>query len=100
MWRTSLAEGLDRHINIIQAVQQRYLGSFIPPNAEEYEYWLNGKDPQVQLFNVSPSAEQKMSPNYSDYLRWKEERLEHRGKELEKQGREQTILDILHEAFD
>lgn len=74
-------------------MQQRYLGSFIPPNAEEYEYWLNGRDPQVQLFNVPAEQEQKMSPNYTDYLRWREER-------LQPPAQKESILDILHLAYD
>lgn len=80
--------------NVIQAAQVRYLGSYIRPGAEEYEYWLNGKDPQVQLFYVSPEQEQKVSPNHSDYLRWREERLKTRT-EIEPE----SILDILHQAF-
>ena len=67
-----MAEGLAR--SITQAVQPRYLGAFIPPDAEEYEYWINGKDPQVQLFFVSPEQEQKVAPNHSDYLRWRDKR--------------------------
>jgi hypothetical protein len=79
-------------VPVLQAVQPRYLGSYIPPDAEEYEYWLNGKDPQVQLFQVSAEQEQKVSPNHSDYLRWREERLRIRSEP-------ESILDILHLAF-
>jgi len=77
---------------ILQAMQARYLGQFIPVDAEEYSYWLNGKDPQVQLFYVSPEREQKVSPNHSDYLRWREERL--------RPKQEEDVLDILHLAYD
>lgn len=80
-------------MGIIQAVQQRYLGEFIPVGADEYEYWLNGKDPQVQLFYVSPEQEQKVSPNHSDYLRWREEGLTVPSEATD-------VLAILHEAFD
>lgn len=79
---------------ITQAIQQRYLGSFISVDAEEYSYWLDGKDPQVQLFHVSPEQEMKVSPNHSDYLRWREERLRQRSEK-----KEEDVLDILHLAF-
>ena len=81
-------------MNIIQAVQQRYLGAFIPVDAEEYPYWLDGKDPQVQLFNIGPEQEQKVSPNHSDYLRWRDERLR-----IQTEKAQESVWDILRLAF-
>ena len=77
---------------ITQAVQARYLGAFIPVGAEEYGYWLNGKDPQVQLFYVAPDKEQKTCPNHSDYLRWR--------MELTRRTPADEVLDILRSAYD
>lgn len=57
-----MAEGLIRY-----AVSP-HANRFVPPEpgAPEYELWLDGREPDVQLIGA---AEMKVAPNYSDWLR-------------------------------
>lgn len=68
-----MAEGLTFH----QGPVYRHLGTvtrspsaprFIPPEpgSEEYALYLDGMEPDVQLFGGA--TEEKLAPNYSDWL--------------------------------
>lgn len=78
-----------------QASVPRYLGGVIPFDAEDWEYRLEGRDPQVQLFN--DAQEEKAKPNYSDYERWREERADR--PQLTVVSAEDPGLQALREAY-
>lgn len=87
-----MAEGLIGGA-IVRAVLPTRLHSQIAVDAEEEPYRMDGADPFVQLFNGA--SEEKGAPNYSDYIRWREERL---ALSLTVPD-EVTALDILREAY-
>lgn len=59
----------ERLIPIRSALAPRHIAP--PPGSEEYALQLDGMEPDVQLFGGA--QEEKLAPNYSDWLRAREE---------------------------
>ena len=81
--------------NVVRAPFQSQLDvrERLPRDPEEERWRMEGLEPFVQVFEGS--VEQKLAPNYSDYLALKEDE---DNRAISRRTGPPDIIDILHEA--
>ena len=86
----------ERLTNIIRGPFQTQadLSHRLPRDPEEARWKMEGLEPFVQVFEGS--VEQKLAPNYSDYLALKEDE---DNRATSRRTGPPAVMDILHEAF-